>query len=100
MKKLIEFCNKYRKKVNKYNIAIIVFIIATFFVGDSTLLKRISYERQIKQLNSEIEYYTREKEKNQEKLDAIKTSEESLEKYAREQYLMTKPDEELFIISE
>jgi cell division protein FtsB len=33
-------------------------------------------------------------------LNAIKSSEESLEKYAREQYLMTKPDEELFIISE
>jgi cell division protein FtsB len=97
MKNWIEM---YRHKLNKYWIAAIIFVILTFFVGDSTIWKRISYNRQIRVLESEIEYYTKEKEKNLEKLNAIKSSEESLEKYAREQYLMTKPDEELFIITE
>ncbi|MDR0612425.1 MAG: septum formation initiator family protein [Dysgonamonadaceae bacterium] len=100
MKNWIETVEKYRQKLNKYGVAIIVFVILTFFTGDSTILKRISYSIQINRLESEIEYYTKEKEKKLEKLNAIKSSEESLEKYAREQYLMTKPDEELFIISE
>jgi cell division protein FtsB len=99
MKNWREIFKKYRHKVNKYWVAIIVFAVLTFFVGDSTILRRIEYNKQINALESELEYYTKEKEKNIEKLNAIKSSEESLEKYAREQYLMTKPDEELFIIS-
>jgi len=100
MKNWVEIFEKYRQKVNKYWIAVIIFAILTFFVGDSTILRRISYDQQIKQLESDIEYYTNEKEKNLEKLNAIKSSDESLERYAREQYLMTKPNEELFLISE
>jgi len=100
MKNWVEIIKKYGQKVNKYWIAIIIFAILTFFVGDSTILRRISYDQQIKQLRSEIDYYSKEKEKNVEKLNAIKSSDESLEKYAREQYLMTKPNEELFIIKE
>jgi len=100
MKNLIETFNMYRKKVNKYVVTLLIFAIVTFFVGDSTILRRIAYDKQINQLKSEIDFYTKEKEKNLEKLNAIKTSDESLEKYAREQYLMTKPNEELFIISE
>ncbi|GHT55063.1 hypothetical protein FACS189451_12290 [Bacteroidia bacterium] len=100
MKNWLEIFEKYRQKVNKYWVAVIIFTFLTFFVGDSTVFKQIAYDRQIRDLESQIEYYTKEKEKNLEKLNAIKSSEESLEKYAREQYLMTKPDEELFIISE
>jgi cell division protein FtsB len=99
MKNWLEIFEKYRQKLNKYWVAFIIFVILTFFVGDSTILKRISYNRQISALEGKIEYYAKEKEKNLEKLNAIKSCEESLEKYAREQYLMTKPDEELFIIS-
>ncbi|MDR2690816.1 MAG: septum formation initiator family protein [Dysgonamonadaceae bacterium] len=100
MKNWIEILEKYRQKLNKYWVAVFVFAFLTFFTGDSTILKRISYSRQIKRLENEIKYYTQEKEKNLEKLNAIKSNRESLEKYAREQFLMTKPDEELFIISE
>jgi len=100
MKNWIEILEKYRQKINKYWIAVIIFVILMFFVGDSTILRRSDYDKQIRQLQSEIDYYTKEKEKNLEKLNAIKSSDESLEKYAREQYQMTKPDEELFIISE
>jgi cell division protein FtsB len=100
MKNWIEKLEKYRQKLNKYWIAVIIFAFLTFFVGDGTILKRVSYDQQIKDLESEIEYYTKEKEKNLEKLNAIKSDKESLERYAREQYLMTKPNEELFIITE
>jgi cell division protein FtsB len=75
-------------------------MVVTFFLGDSTILDRISYNGQINKLAEEIEFYTSEKEKNLEKLNAIQSDVENLEKFAREQYLMTKQDEELFIISE
>ncbi|MDR0732506.1 MAG: septum formation initiator family protein [Dysgonamonadaceae bacterium] len=100
MKNWIDIIEQYRQKLNKYWATLIIFTLVTFFTGDSTILQRISYDRQIKRLKSEIDFYTKEKEKNKKQLDAIKSSKESLERYAREQYLMTNPDEELFIISE
>jgi cell division protein FtsB len=89
-----------KRHLNKYWIAIIVAFVLTFLVGESSLIKRFSYDRQIRQLNEDIEHYTRQKADNMEKLKALNEDEESLERLAREQYLMTKPDEELFIIPE
>jgi cell division protein FtsB len=100
MKVLDKIIRKYLQKLNKYWVTVIVFAVITFFVGDSTIERRIFYRRQIKSLYNKIEYHTKEAEKKRKELNAIKSGRESLEKYAREQYLMTKPDEELFIISE
>ncbi len=85
-------------KVNKYYVTIIIFLVLMFCIGDSTLQKRYSYDRQINSLEKEIEYYKKQKEENTQKLNALQSDEESLEKFAREQFLMTKPNEELFII--
>jgi len=100
MKNVFEILIKYLRKVNKYGITVIIFVFITLFVGDSTIWKRMAYDREIKQLESNIESLTKEKESNLEKLDAINSSAESLETFAREQFLMTKPNEELFIIRE
>jgi cell division protein FtsB len=100
MKNLFEIVKKYGRKVNKYGLTVIIFVVITFFIGDSTVLDQISYNQQIKQLEKEIEYYNKEKESNLEKLNAIQSDENGLEKFAREQYNMTKSDEELFLIVE
>ncbi|GHT08208.1 hypothetical protein FACS189432_01030 [Bacteroidia bacterium] len=100
MKNLFEFVKNYGSKVNKYWLTVIIFTVITFFIGDSTVLDQLSYNRQINQLERDIEYYNNEKESNLEKLNAIQSDEEGLEKFAREQYNMTKADEELFIIVE
>lgn len=100
MGKAIETFRLLKRKINKYWIAVISFTIITFFVGESTLFKRIDYNRQIKQLESEIEYYTKQKAENEQKLEALHSDNESLEKLAREQYHMTKENEEVFIIKE
>jgi cell division protein FtsB len=85
--------------VNKYYITILVFLVVTFCIGDSTLKKRYAYNQEINRLQNEIEYYKKQKEENTEKLYSLKSDNESLEKYAREQFHMTKPDEDLFIIT-
>jgi cell division protein FtsB len=86
------------RKINKYGVAAIFFFVITFVVGDSTLSKRISYDQEISRLKQEIEYYTSLKEEKQQKLDALQSDNESLEKWAREQYQMVKPNEDLYII--
>jgi cell division protein FtsB len=86
------------KKLNKYWLAAIIAFIITFVIGDSTLDKRISYDREISHLKKEIENYSRLKEETKQKLEALQSDTESLEKLAREQYQMKKPDEDLYII--
>jgi Septum formation initiator len=95
------FLNKIQKlisKVNKYWLTLAIFLIITFFIGDSTIMHRISYDQQIDQLESQIEEITKAKEANLEKLKALQSDNETLERFAREEFQMTKPDEELFII--
>jgi cell division protein FtsB len=100
MKNFIDIFKKYSSKVNKYWLTVVIFALITFVFGDSTVWDQISYKQQKNHLEKEIGFYIKEKENNLEKLKTIQSDNEGLEKFAREQYLMTKSDEELFIIVE
>jgi len=100
MKKLIDFFNKHKNKVNKYQATIVIFLVVTFFVGDNTLLDGINYKMKINSLHKEIDTVKKNNEEKVRQLDALQNDQESLEQFAREQYIMTKTDEELFLIVE
>ena len=98
--KLNNFFKKYRHKINKYHVTVVVFLIITFFVGDNTLLDGIHYQTKINSLRIDIASIKKENEEISRQLEALQGDKESLEKFAREQFLMTKADEELFLIIE
>ena len=100
MKNWIIVFNKYRRKINKYHVTFVIFLIVTFSIGDNTFLDGIRYSSKIKSLRKEVEFRTKENEIKLSQLNDLKGDKESLEKFAREQYLMTKPHEELFLIVE
>jgi len=100
MENFIDFLNKHKNKVNKYHITIIVFLVVTFFVGDNNLLDGIRYKKKINSLHKDIVTLKKENEEKIRQLEAFQGDKESLEKFAREQFLMTKDDEELFLIVE
>ncbi|MDR0681075.1 MAG: septum formation initiator family protein [Dysgonamonadaceae bacterium] len=89
-----------KNKLNKYWVTAIIFILVSFFMSENSIFKGFSYRWQIHQLKEDIEYHTKQKEENLQKLNALRSDNESLEKLAREQYRMVKPNEELFIIKE
>ena len=100
MEKIIHFLNKYRLKVNKYHITIVIFLIVTFFVGDNTFLDGVRYDMKIKSLQKDVESLKKGNEEKLRRLSALQGDRQDLEKFAREQFLMTEKDEELFIIVE
>ena len=100
MKKWIDFFNKHRHRINKYHVTIIIFLVVTFFVGDNTFLDGISYNKKIRALQNDIESCKKVNENKLRQLNDLKGDKESLERFAREQFLMTKPNEELFLIVE
>ncbi len=91
---------KYIRKVNIYWLIVIFFFVITFVTGDSNLYKRYVYDEKIRSLEKEIQMYRDEIEANKQKLESLRTDKEGLERFAREVYLMKKPDEDVFVIKE
>ena len=79
-------------------IILLVLMVMLFLFSDSSVTKRIKYDTQIKNLESQIEFYRQQTEEDKEKLNELKSNRDDLEKFARENYLMKKENEEIFII--
>jgi len=94
---------KYADKIppflrNKYILAIIIFLLWIILLDANNLIDRIKQMNQLRKLEKEKEYYTKKIEEEREKLNRLRTDDGYLEKFAREQYLMKKKDEDLFIV--
>ena len=98
MSRIKDFYNKYLSRLNAYWLVIIGFLILTFTVGDSNLYKRYTYDEKIRSLEREIKHYQKEIEINSKKLNDLRTDKEGLERFAREEYFMKKPNEDVYII--
>lgn len=83
---------------NRYIITILIFLIWIVFLDPNNLISRVRDVRARNRLVHEREYYLKRIEEDRRKLEELRTSDENLEKFAREQYRMKKPDEDLFII--
>ncbi len=84
--------------INKYVLVFTVSFLYMLFLDDHNLLSRWKMDSKIIELNKEYQYYEDEIKDNKLKLDELQNSDEYLEKFAREKYLMKKADEEIFII--
>ena len=98
MSRIKDFYNKYLSRINAYWLVTIVFFALTFVMGDSSLYKRYTYDEKIRSLEKEIKHYQKEIEINSKKLNDLHTDKEGLERVAREEYFMKKPNEDVYII--
>ena len=97
---------KDTKKINKgylglkgLQIGILLFIvIMLFFFSDTNIMKRINSDKEIKTLKNQIEFYRKKTEADKTKLNELQSDKDNLEKFARENYLMKKENEEVFVI--
>lgn len=85
---------------NFYVITTALFVLWMLFLDSNNLIARYQLTSKLNSLENEKEYYEEkilEVEKDRQELfgDA-----ELVEKYAREKYLMKKPQEDIFIIEE
>lgn len=87
-------------RINAYVVVVAFFLFITFIVGDSNLYKRYTYDEKIRSLEREIDLYDKEIEMNTIKLNDIHVNREGLERYAREEFFMKRPNEDVFIIED
>jgi cell division protein FtsB len=100
MLRLVKFYHKYLARLNKYWLVILLFVAFTFFIGDSTLLRHHRLDDRIRALENEINRYEKQIERDRQKIRELHTDKEGLEQFAREEYLMKKENEDLFIVEE
>jgi cell division protein FtsB len=85
---------------NKYVLTIAVFSVWMLFFDQNNAVDRIRMGSEIRQLEDDREYYLEQIQKDSARLSELTTNKENLEKYAREQFLMKKSNEDVFVVIE
>jgi cell division protein FtsB len=85
--------------INKYFITLLVFVIYMIFFDDHNIRKRQQQEEEMLRLEKEKEFYQKEISKNLETEKLLNSDTILLEKIAREQYYMKKPNEDVFLFA-
>ncbi|MFN8257745.1 MAG: septum formation inhibitor [Bacteroidales bacterium] len=85
---------------NKYLITGVVFFIWIALFDASSWYDRIRLKREYIKLENEKNFYLEKIKRDSISYQELKTNNENLEKFARENYLMKKDNEDIFIIVE
>ncbi|MBN2598313.1 septum formation initiator family protein [Labilibaculum sp.] len=85
---------------NKYVITFLIFYFWLFFFDQHSVWERKGNEDTIESLEKEKAYFIEKIETDKNRIHELKTNRKNLEKFAREQYLMKKKGEDIFIMIE
>ncbi len=85
---------------NKYVITFVGFYFWLLFFDQHSVWERKEHESTIESLEKEKAYFIEKIETDKNRIHELKTNRENLEKFAREQYLMKKENEDIFIMIE
>lgn len=85
---------------NKYFIASVVALVWLAFFDNNNLIHQIQTRRQLRDLRQEKEYFLQEIARDSLAVWELKNNPEALERLARENYLMKRENEVIYIIPE
>lgn len=85
---------------NFYFIATVVFLAWMLLLDSNNLIARYQLSAKLNALENEKEYYEEKIQEVEKDRDELFGDRESIEKFAREKYLMKKESEDIFVIEE
>jgi cell division protein FtsB len=85
---------------NKYVAATVFFLAWIIFFDENSIVSSIKNRKQLNELTQQKKYYKERIISDRAKLENLNKGKEELEKFAREQYHMSKPDEDVYIVVE
>ncbi|HBS87199.1 MAG: hypothetical protein A2W91_03190 [Bacteroidetes bacterium GWF2_38_335] len=83
---------------NKYTLTLFIFIVWIALLDKNNLIERQDDIKVRNQLIKDKKYYQEQIENDRQRINELMSNKENLEKFAREQYLMKKENEEIFMI--
>ena len=90
----------FKTITNKYLFAFLSFSIWMIFLDDHNILFLRQNINKLKKYRVEYSYYKNKIKKDDQKLKDLQADSKNLEKYAREQFLMKRKNEDIFLIIE
>ncbi len=85
---------------NKYLLAGLAFVLFMVFFDDKDISVTLSQRKKLKELQKSEQHLSRQIADTDKELNLLKTNAQTIEKYAREKYLMKKDNEDVFLIAE
>ena len=96
--RLFAYWSAIRTKVSICRLFVVAFIFIMVFIDNNSLIQRYEYNKKIKELQKEIKHYNQIIEEGRLQLEELRSNDDNLEKFAREKFLMKKPNEDIFLI--
>jgi cell division protein DivIC len=84
---------------NKYLLVGLFFIVWMLFFAEKDIFSGIKQYKKLNSLQKSEQYQVKTIAEAGKELELLKTNAQTIEKYAREKYLMKKDNEDIFIIS-
>jgi len=85
---------------NKYLLSFAAFVAILLFLDKNDIFTQLARHRELKNLQESKRYYTTQIASERKELELLKRAPATVEKYAREKYLMKRDDEDLFLVPE
>ncbi len=92
------FKNILRKLNNRYIYATVLFLLVYLVIDQFNLPEQLRLKKALDDQKQQIEYYENEISKSKEYLDDLQNDTATMEKVAREQYLMKRDNEVIYLI--
>jgi cell division protein DivIC len=86
--------------LNKYLVVLVSFTVFVTFFDEHSLIHRWESHQKINRMEEELKFYQDEIKATKQKKVELQSSDENLEKFAREHYYMKRKSEDIFIIKE
>lgn len=83
---------------NKYFLTTIGIIVWLLFFDKNDVFSQMELMGKLKKLRADKTYYLAEIKNNRDAIEDLKTNKKSLERFAREKYLMKKDNEDVYVI--
>ena len=84
--------------INKYTITLVAFGVWMIFFDSSSVLNRMKYREKLNSLKQEKHFYLEEIKKDSILSQKLLSDTSEIEKFARENYLMKKDQEDVFLV--
>lgn len=87
-----------RKLNNRYVYSTILFLVVILFIDQFNLFEQIRLRKALKDQKQQIDYYEKELKESKQYLDKLNNDTATMEKVAREQYMMKHDNEVIYLI--
>jgi cell division protein FtsB len=85
--------------INRYFLSIVAFIVWMIFFDNNSLKRQKILNARIDEIKGMRTFYTTEIAKNNKEIYELETNIETIEKYAREKYMMKRDSEDVYVVT-